>query len=152
MPRKPRVRDQSTSTSDKIADRETWLSQWKELGVRMLPRWASAATRATLRQEIDKGLVGHGPQDPVHEIVDIVTALAQEEVDQLRKKSSSSFSTWVIPMIALTATVARTPQGEKAIKKGARAVQEKISAWFQGKTREPPENDESNIDRKETKH
>ena len=137
MPRKPniRARTQGDPTSDKIAERRAWLSDWKQRAILMLPREAPAGTRAQLRKDVEKALAQHGPGDPFHEVSDIVIGLAQEEVGRLQEKNMGGFSAWVVPAIALAATAVQTPEVQKAIGKGFQSLKTRLTDWIK---KEPP--------------
>ncbi len=71
-------------------ERRAWLSQLKEDAVRQLPPTASPAVRARLRLDVDHALRHHGPDDPVLELQDIVTALVSEASRQLNEVEHDS--------------------------------------------------------------
>lgn len=93
MPRRPRSTPDGSGEESRSggapgharAERRAWLSQLKEDAVRQLPSTASAAVRARLRLDVDHALRHHGPDDPVLELQDIVTALVSEASRQLNE-------------------------------------------------------------------
>lgn len=67
------------------AERRAWLSKLKEDAVRQLPPSASPAVRAQLRLDVDHALRHHGPDDPVLELQDILSALVSAAARQLNE-------------------------------------------------------------------
>jgi hypothetical protein len=89
MPKNPNIRKRKESTirnnSVDSDDRKRWLEQLKSWAVRQLSSSAPPQARVCLRQSVEKGMKGYGPQSPAAEIQDILLAIVSEAKRQLEK-------------------------------------------------------------------
>jgi len=71
-------------------EQREWLARWKEEAVNQLPLTAPPEAKAQLRQEVEQALVQYGPADDSREILDIVTALAQQARRRIEEAQEAS--------------------------------------------------------------
>lgn len=71
-------------------EQREWLARWKEEAVNQLPLTAPPEAKAQLRQEVEQALVQYGPADASREILDIVTALAQQARRRIEEAQEAS--------------------------------------------------------------
>lgn len=93
MPKNPNVRRRKESSiqNDPVAakEREKWLDQLKSWAVAQLPSSAPPQARVCLRQSVEKGMQGYGPQSPAAEFQDVLLAIVGEAKTQLKKSEAS---------------------------------------------------------------